>query len=141
LKRYDEASNPGKNSRPFILEEQDQLLVREGTSVSTDDRFGVPTFVWAAPRSADAVLATAGRAAAGRTAAGPAATPEQAARTHLKEYGRLYRLTDDDVQSAVLGAVHDTGGGGIIVSMHQKVGGLEVFRNEIRILMNRDLEL
>ena len=137
LTHHDEASATGRSSRrPFTLAAKDRALVRPGTSVSTDDRFGVPTFVWAAPREGGA-----GLAAIGRTEAGRAATSEQAARAHLSEYAHLYGLGDDDVQTALIGGVHDTGRGGIIVSMHQQVEGVEVFRNEIRILMNRDHDL
>ena len=136
---YDEATVKGRsNPRVFRLEEPDRALVRPGTMLSVDERFGVPAFVWAAPRGGDAAGPSP---AAGRSVTGGVSSAAQAARAHLTEYARLYGLSADDVQSAVAGTVHDTGRGGIIVSLRQQSGGIEVFRNEIRILMNRDHDL
>ncbi|HEY3175964.1 MAG TPA: myxosortase-dependent M36 family metallopeptidase [Candidatus Polarisedimenticolia bacterium] len=133
LPHYDESARKDKPGRaPFVLQERDKALVRSGAPVHRDDRFGVPTFLWAAPRGAGL----------GRSPTSPGTTgPEQAARSHLGEYAHLYGMDADDLRDARLGSVHDTGRGGIIVSFHQQIGGVEVFRDEIKVLMNQDHEL
>jgi hypothetical protein len=79
--------------------------------------------------------------AAGTAAAKPARTAEQAARTHLSQVASLYRLNADDVTGAVLHDLHDTGRGGIIARFRQSVNGIEVFREETNVLMDRSLGL
>src|SRR5439155_15927830 len=91
---------------------------------------GVPTFVWATRSS------TASRAPA---SARP--TPEQAAREHLARLAPFYGLDASDLRAAGLRYVHDTGRGGIIALFQQTVDGVEVFRDEMKILMDRNLEL
>lgn len=101
-----------------------------GTVASVDERLGVPTFVWAV-----------------RTHPSMAAAPdgprdvEQAARAHLERFAPFYRLEAADAGQAMLRRVHDTGRGPIIATFAQEVDGVEVFRDEIKVLMSRDLEL
>jgi hypothetical protein len=45
------------------------------------------------------------------------------------------------VRGASLREIHDTGVGGVIVRLGREVDGIEVFRDEIKLLMTRDLEL
>jgi hypothetical protein len=109
----------------------DAALSRLAKPAHVDQRYGVPSFVWAT-----------GSTGAGRPATGSASVaPEQAARAHLTRLASWYRLDAEDVRGARLRDVHDTGGGGIIVSLNQVVDGIEVFRDEVKILMDRDLEL
>ncbi len=56
------------------------------------------------------------------------------------QFGALYGLSGPDVASAVVSMIHDTGRGAIIVKFHQNVGGIEIFHEEINVLMNRQLE-
>jgi len=98
-----------------------------------DARFGIPTFVWgsrSAPRSALAPVI--------------ARTPErlaQTARSYVEQLAPLYGMTPGDATSALVQNVHDTGRGGIVVSFRQQVGGVEVFRDELRVMMDRNANL
>jgi large repetitive protein len=94
-----------------------------GTEVQLERRLGVPTILWAA------------EAAPG---GGP---PRRAARRHLERLAPVYRLAGSDVDSAKVASVHDTGRGGIIVTLRQTVGGVPVYREEANVLMTRDLGL
>jgi len=106
----------------------DASLSRLARPAHLDERYGVPSFVWATP-TPDATRAFASLA------------PEQAARDHLTRLAPWYRLDPIDVRGARLRDVHDTGQGGIIVSLSQVIDGIEVFRDEVKILMDRDHEL
>ena len=101
----------------------DARLAGLATPAHVDERYGVPSFLWAT-----------------RTArASRPATAELAARDFLARVAPFYALDDDDVESAVVRDVHDTGRGGIIVSLRREVDGVEVFRDEMKILLGRDL--
>ena len=96
-----------------------------------DLRVDLPTFVWASRQA--------------RTPAAAAALssrpPAEAARQHLRERASLYRLTDEEARTAVLDSVHDTGRGAIIVTFRRQAGGIGVFRDELRLAMDRGHEL
>jgi hypothetical protein len=105
-------------------------LTRIATVASVDERFGVPTFVWAtrdpfAPSAASA----------------PSVTAEGAARAELARLVPFYGLGDPDLASARLRHVHDTGEGGIIATYRQTIDGVDVFGEELKILLGRDLRL
>src|SRR5439155_26579498 len=99
--------------------------------IQWEDRLGVPAFLWPAA-SATAV------AAAGIGVEEPA---DRAARRHLTTYAALYGLSGADVGDAYVASIHDTGRGAIVVKMRQKIGDVQVFREEISIIMTRDREL
>src|SRR5262249_29836809 len=83
-------------------------------------------------------------AAAGPATAARAAlklSPEAAARQHLGLVSEFYRLQAVDVAEAPLRSIHDTGRGGIIATFTQSVGGVDVFRDEVKVLMDRNLAL
>jgi hypothetical protein len=109
--------------------ENDPALRRLAHVQHVDAARGVPSFVWASRRAG-----VAARAAA-------RGTPEQAARGHLKSLAALYRLEARDADEAPLRFVHDTGRGGVVVALRQSVDGIPVFRDEVRVLMDRNLEL
>ncbi|NNC05653.1 peptidase [Corallococcus exiguus] len=97
------------------------------TVVARDAERGVPTMAWAP---------------LGAPAARPGQkTPEAAARRYLEQHASLYRLSPTALQAAFVHRVHDTGRGGIIVAFRQRVGGIDVVRNELKVLMTRDLSL
>ena len=108
----------------------DAALLRLGTPTGIEERLGVPTFVWGAR--------TAGQSGPPTAAGG---SIDQAARAHVARIAPLYRLDAGDVAAARLRKVHDTGQGGIIATFDQVVDGVEVFRDELKLLMNRDREL
>ncbi|WP_073563966.1 M36 family metallopeptidase [Archangium sp. Cb G35] len=68
-------------------------------------------------------------------------TPEAAARWFLEQHASLYRLSRADLRAAYVHRVHDVGRGGVIVIFRQRVGDLEVVRNDLKVLMTRDLKL
>jgi len=126
-----DALETSKTARPaFSLSARQQEMIKPETTVHMEPRLGVPTFLWAAPRQPY----TASLAA-------PGVSPVEAARRHLAEYAPLYRLDGDDLQAAVVGPVHDAGRGLIIVPFRQRYNGVEVFRDEIKLAMTRDLDL
>jgi uncharacterized protein (TIGR03382 family) len=98
-----------------------------------EDRLGVPSFVWNTRAGSSS--------ATGMSKMLGARKPDQAARAHLQSVADLYRLGSEDVSAAVLKSVHQTGKGPVIARFDQKVDGIEVFRNEVKVVMDRNLEL
>ena len=110
-----------------------QGLVRPGSVTQTDPRLNVPTFVWAREPSTSAT--------SNRWLASGVAHPELAAsRAALAAYAPLYRLAQADVENAVVTHVHDLGTGPVLVKFQAQVGGIEVFREELNVVMNRQLD-
>ncbi|MCP4250561.1 MAG: peptidase, partial [bacterium] len=68
-------------------------------------------------------------------------TPEAAAWWYLHRFGAAYRLTKASLATTIVHRVHDIGRGGIIVFFRQRVNGVDVYRNELKVLMRRDLSL
>ena len=110
---------------------QAQDLVRADKPLQTHEIFGVPTFLWAS------LAARAGEASPRRRGL----TPEAAAREHLQRFAPFYDLDPDEASSAEVGPIHDTGRGAVIVSFRQRVNGVAVFLDEIKMIMDRDLDL
>ncbi|MBN9684313.1 MULTISPECIES: myxosortase-dependent M36 family metallopeptidase [unclassified Corallococcus] len=122
-----------------FLEQRDSrsLAVDSNTAVSrglrieqTEQRLGVPTFAWATQDGAQS-----------KSVIRSGMTAESAARAHLQAVADNYRLTRDDVAGANLRSLHNTGKGAIIATFNQSVGGIPVFRNEIKVVMGQDLRL
>lgn len=122
-----------------FLEQRDSrsLAVDSNTAVSrglrieqTERRLGVPTFAWAAQDGAQS-----------KSVIRSGMTPESAARAHLQSVADSYRLTRDDVAGASLRSLHNTGKGAIVATFNQSVGGIPVFRNEVKVVMGQDLRL
>ncbi len=109
----------------------DRGQVREGLPVQMEERLGLPTFLWAGDRGRIDSLGLK-RAPQGA---------REAAREHLRGYAPLYRLDPGDVDQAKVRAVHDTGRGVIIVSFYQEVDGIEVFRDEMKMALDRNHDL
>ena len=105
-------------------------LQKSGRDMQVDERLGVPTFLWAGKPG----TATPWD---GRGTQGPAA----AARRHLGVYGKLWDLKPEDVAAAKVSEVHDEGGGAVITKFKQEVGGVEVFRDELTVVMDRQLRV
>lgn len=92
-------------------------LQREFTVRSIDERYGVPSFVWA-PRDASP---TSGMTV---SLARPGQSADAAARAHLSGMAPMYRLSKSDLQGTRLRQVHDIGRGAIIASYTQVVDGI-----------------
>ncbi len=91
-----------------------------------ESRHALPTFLWAAAGSRP-VPAPAGRLG-----------PARAARAHLGRVAPFYRLGAADVRGLVLRRLHDTGRGGVIATFAQELEGVEVFRDVMSVMMDRD---
>jgi uncharacterized protein (TIGR03382 family) len=104
-------------------------LLSRGRVSSVERRYGVPTFFWAerlAPRTA---LRDQG------------VTAEQAARRYLLQHAPLYRANGLQWADARLTQLHDTGFGAVIAAFAQRVDGVRVFRDEIKVVMDPKLNL
>jgi hypothetical protein len=112
-----------------------QPRMEGGHLVQTESRLGVPTFFWATETSRGQVRQLSSSTAQAKTQI------ESAAREHLGGNASRYRLSQSDVAEARLAGIHDTGKGAIIVKFKQDIVGVEVFRDEINVIMNRDLQL
>lgn len=109
-------------------------LTRAGVRIPVEARLRVPTFIWPAE---DAMPPQTGTEPFKRNA-----HPEEAAaRAHMSRFASLYDLAPDDVKLAVVGMTHDTGRGPIIVKLRQQVNGIEIFREEMNVVMDRDFRL
>lgn len=101
------------------------LADTRGVAAATHPSRGVPSLLWASDNAA---------APAGSTA-------EQAARHHLGRLHATYRVPRGALRDAQLLFVHDTGRGGIIVGLRQKVGGVDVHHGDIKVLLDRSHRL
>lgn len=109
-------------------------LTRAGRAIPVEPRLGVPTFVW--PDAA----ATVGHVS--QVEQGGAQRPEvAAARAHVQRFSSLYELSAGEVTQAKVAMVHDTGQGAIVVKLRQQIDGIEIFREEMNVVMDRQLRL
>jgi large repetitive protein len=97
-----------------------------GSVASWDAQRGVPTFFWADPAAPAAVQGPLGAPAA-----------EQLARAHVRDHAGLYGLPSPAQDAAYVRHVHDTGRGGIVVVLGQRVDGVDVFETEMKVLLDR----
>ncbi|MBK7830389.1 M36 family metallopeptidase [Nannocystis sp.] len=89
---------------------------------------GVPSLLWA-PSPEPAAVPRGGLPIAA------------AARQHLGRHARLYRVGRAALAGLQLRFVHDTGRGGIIVALRPSVAGVEVFRGDVKLLLDRQMRL
>jgi len=103
-----------------------QLQARGARVELMEERLGLPTVLWSDSLGTErsSTLATL--------------RPEQAARAHLQKFADLYRLTTEDISSASLQSVHKTEFGPVVARFGQKVGGVEVFRSGVNVVMDRN---
>ncbi|HWO14142.1 MAG TPA: M36 family metallopeptidase, partial [Polyangiaceae bacterium] len=88
---------------------------------------GVPSFLWAAR----------GRPS---TRVGARPLPEAAARQHLASYAPYYHLSAAQVGDLSLRDVHDVGRGPVIARFTRRIGGVEVFGEQIAVAMDQNLD-
>ncbi len=119
---------PGPGHTAFMPSAADLAKIRRGSPLHVDDGIGLPTFLWPAGNSA-------------RVAARRGLSPANAARAYLTEYAPLYQLAPDEVSAAVIANVHDTGSGAVVVTFKREVDGIPIFRDTMRVAMNRSHEL
>src|SRR5262249_31333400 len=95
-----------------------------GFVASADDRRQTPTFFWAERgKPLPAAIAGAGF--------------ERIARHHVQEHASLYGLSPAALATAKTALVHDTGRGGVIVVLRQRLGGVPVLHSDMKVLMDR----
>ena len=131
LPNYDMLSLASPRPPESALVRQVSTLTNGAFRVQWDTRLGVPTFLWAPPTTLS--VASAKR--------GSEETAEVAARRHLETYAPVYGLSASDVSDAYVSGLHDTGKGAVVVKLRQKIGGVEIFREEVNIIMTRDRDL
>jgi large repetitive protein len=134
----DVADNPGGErlydpDEPRLLLARARPMVRPGSVVQIEPRLAVPTFLWT--RKAPA-LSVAARAAI----TGSAEPAVAAARALVSDYATLYGLSDGDVATAIVANVDERPSGPILVKLKAELGGIEIFGEELNVVMNRDLE-
>ncbi|MEA2338525.1 MAG: large repetitive protein, partial [Thermoanaerobaculia bacterium] len=127
------APSPAKAAE---LAQKTQSFSKQGLPMSSEPRFGVPTFLW----GGQAVTLLNGAP----FKANPSSTPgsaEGAARGYVGNVASLYNLGTNDVATAPLSYIHDLGSGPVIVKLHQTIDGIDIFREEINVVMNQKLDL
>ncbi len=92
---------------------------------SVDPRRGIPSFIWAA-RDLSAPISLK-----------LATKPDIAARAALSKVAARIGLPTQVVASTVLREVDDSGEGGIIVRFSQELEGIEVFRGQATVMLDR----
>ncbi|MEO7331337.1 MAG: peptidase, partial [Minicystis sp.] len=103
-------------------------VASDGVVSSVDPQRGTPTFFWA-QRGVPLPASVAG------------ASSERIAGYHLAAHAARWGLTPAALASAKPVLVHDIGRGGIIVVYRQSLGGVEVLRSDMKVLMTRSGEL
>ncbi|HEY0881182.1 MAG TPA: hypothetical protein VGD87_06620, partial [Archangium sp.] len=101
-----------------------------GQVTSTEPRYGVPTFFWS------------GAERGGRTFRDMGLSPAEAARRYLLTHAEIYRAEAGRWAEAQVSQVHDLDDGtAVIVTFQQRVKGVRVFRDELKVIMTPKLEL
>jgi large repetitive protein len=95
--------------------------------VEFDPRLRVPRFLWGAQAPAVAAKALAAK----RTA-----DPEADARAVLRELAAMYRITPAEVDALPMHDLQRFANGGAVVRFRGSVGGVEVFREEVNVLLD-----
>ncbi|HIG26585.1 MAG TPA: hypothetical protein EYQ50_01845, partial [Verrucomicrobiales bacterium] len=124
-------SSPGKTSplpNLSALYPTLQPLLSSEQKIRMNRFYQVPSFLWASQQLGNLIPNTITDA-------------ESAAQFYLKLFSPLYGLKSEDLTAAEVRMVHDTGRGGIIVKYRQAIEDIEVFRNEMSFLMDRQLNL
>lgn len=115
---------------PRGLSRAGRAALTSGLVSSIEPRYGVPTFFWAAPLKGERSYRDMGL------------SPAQAARRYLLTHAELYRGETTRWAEAQVSSVHDLGdGSAVIVTFQQRLGGVRVFRDELKVIMTSKLSL
>jgi large repetitive protein len=123
------ATKASKNQADLAAKAGD--LLKAGSRIQSEPRLGVPTFLWL---SQDAQLSGTPRPN------GPERPEIAAARGHLAELADVYNLAPSDVTAAIADMVLNTGRGPVIVKFKQQLNGVDIFREELNVVMNQELD-
>ncbi|MDP1829862.1 MAG: myxosortase-dependent M36 family metallopeptidase [Archangium sp.] len=123
-----------KDTRPLVdprgMTSIGRAAFSAGLVTSIEPRLGVPTFFWAAPQPG------------ARSYRDMGLSPAQAARRYLLSHAELYRGETTRWAEAQVSSVHDLhDGGAVIVTFQQRVRGVRVFRDELKVIMTAKLGL
>ncbi|HVR39002.1 MAG TPA: M36 family metallopeptidase, partial [Thermoanaerobaculia bacterium] len=133
IDKFGEKSGVPGNSAALL--QKAKTFARAGLPLHDENRLGVPTFLWVSPSVGQVPPAF-------RPGTNDVAThAEDAARSYLGMLASLYNLSPSDVSTAKLRYIHDVGRGPVIVKLEQSIDGVEIFREEINVVMNRKLDL
>ena len=128
LPNYHQVFSPRSSaSSASGLKAVNSRLSRQVSASASEPRFGLPTILHA-PYTGQGALPLA-------------KTPVDAAREHLRANAGAYFLRTSEVDAAVVKHVHDTGRGAIIVKFVSRPGGIEVWGEELNVVMDRKLRL
>jgi hypothetical protein len=97
-------------------------------------QLGVPTFVWGQRDGPAAERAQTARVS-------PLDLPETAARAHLRALGDLYALPSGQADAVPVAFSQPLPNGGALVKFRNRIGGVEVFREEAAVLLGPSREL
>ncbi|WP_343073381.1 myxosortase-dependent M36 family metallopeptidase [Pyxidicoccus fallax] len=104
----------------------------KGARVSHRDALtGSPTFIWVNKTAEQTKLRSQFASMA----------PEQAALAQVKDHAALFGLTSFEAAGAKVASVSRNRQGVKVVKLEQQAGGIEVFRQGVNLLLNRDNEL
>lgn len=114
----------GKEASPFSTQGRNA----DGSVAHVDPRLGVPSFVWLNRSGAPQMRAST--------------TPEAVADAALPAITRAFMIDDHEMAKTVALDRVDASNtkGPIVATYEQRVGGLDVFRGGVRLMLNRDLE-
>jgi hypothetical protein len=110
-----------------------QGRIQSGIPTEWHAQFNVPSFVWFGGESRSVVSVA--------SAVQPGESADISARRHLAEHATTYGLAPSDVAGAFVSGIHDTGRGAIVIKFRQRIDGIEVFRDELNVVMTRDRQL
>jgi hypothetical protein len=106
-------------------------LQATGETAQIEPRFGVPTFIWG-------TQAAATLKAMQRTPSVKALHDDEAtARANLRDLADLYQITAAEVDALPMHNLQRFPGGGAIVRFRNQIDGVEVFREEANVLLDR----
>ncbi|PTL84499.1 peptidase M36 [Vitiosangium sp. GDMCC 1.1324] len=109
-----------------------KLVNAKGARIAhRDERTDSPTFIWVNKNGGPAVLRTKFSRMA----------PEQAALAQIADQASLYGLSSFEAAGARVTSVSKNSQGVKVVTLAQESGGIEVFRQSLHLLLNRDNEL
>jgi hypothetical protein len=91
---------------------------------SVDDKRGTPTFLWVGQE----VNGTYPQAST---------SPEASARATLARFAPRYGLTPDALDTAEVARTLDLGRGAIVVVFRQRLGGVDVFRSDAKVILDQ----
>ena len=106
-------------------------LLAANPDLSFEPRLSVPTFLWGT--QAAGALKAQGRVPAAKVALDEEAT----ARAHLRDVADLYRISASEIAALPMHNLQRFPDGGAIVRFRGQVDGIEVFREQVNVLLDR----